>query len=228
MLSSPDLAAIAALIGEPTRATMLVELMGGRALTASELAMRADVAASTASDHLARLVAGGLLTCVAQGRHRYFRLATPGVARTLEALGILARPAPPRDHFEAELFEGIRYARTCYDHLAGRLGVAITDALVDRDVLRANGEDYRVSKAGDTWFAAFGVDASALRRGRRAFARSCLDWTERRPHLAGALGSALLKRLLDLGWFERSEGERALQVTPRGRDGLRAELGLTI
>ncbi len=224
--TDPNLATVASLIGEPTRAAMLLELMGGRALTATELATRAAVASSTASDHLARLVRGGLLACVAQGRHRYYRLASADVARVIESLGVLSHRADGRARVEPDLDATLRFARTCYDHLAGRLGVAIADALVDHWVMQIEGDGYRLTPAGDAWLTAFGLDIAAARRTRRAFARSCLDWTERRPHLAGALGSALLARLLELGWIERFDGERALELTPLGQAGLRAELGL--
>jgi DNA-binding transcriptional ArsR family regulator len=221
-----SLASVAALIGDPTRAAILVELMGGRALTATELATRAGVASSTASDHLARLVRGGLLGCVAQGRHRYYRLASAEVAGVIEALGVLAPPSPGRQPVEPDLAAGLLLARTCYDHLAGRLGVAIIDALVARRALQADGDSYRLTPSGETWLTAFGVDVAAARRRRRAFARACVDWTERRPHLAGALGQALLARLLGVGWLERLDGERVLHVTPLGEAGLRSELGL--
>lgn len=228
MAAHPDLAAVAALIGEPARATMLVDLLDGRALTASELAARADVAPSTASEHLTRLVAGGLLACDAQGRHRYYRLADAGVARALESLGALARPTRPADRFEQELLQGLRLARTCYDHLAGRIGVAVADALTSRHLIEEDGSEYRVTPAGQAWFVALGVDVAAARRRRRAWARRCLDWSERRPHLAGALGAALLARLLELDWVERLDGERALRVTPAGRDGLLRRLDLQL
>src|SRR5206468_1306012 len=155
MLGDPDVAALAALIGEPARAAMLLELMTGRALTASELAVRAEVSASTASEHLARLVDGGLLTREAQGRHRYYRLASPRVARVLESLATLARPATPDDPYSHELQQGFRLARTCYDHLAGRISVAVLDALLARGVLAEQDGGYRVTRAGDAWFAAF-------------------------------------------------------------------------
>jgi DNA-binding transcriptional ArsR family regulator len=226
MSTDPSLATVAALIGDPTRAAILVELMGGRALTATELSARAGVASSTASDHLARLVRGGLLSCMAQGRHRYYRLASAEVAGVIEAIGALAPPALHRQTAEPEIVAGLRLARTCYDHLAGRLGVAIVDALVVRQVMVADGDGYRLTPFGEDWLTAFGVDIVGARKRRRAFARACLDWTERRPHLAGALGGALLARLIEIGWIERWDGERVLQLTPLGEAGLRSELGV--
>ncbi len=226
MHTDPSLATVAGLIGDATRAAILLELMGGRALTATELATRAEVAPSTASDHLARLVGGGLLSCVAQGRHRYYRLASAEVARVVEALGVLTPPAREAARFEPELVHSLRFARTCYDHLAGQLGVAIADALIERQILVPEGDGFRLTPDGERWLANLGVDVARARRLRRAFARACLDWTERRPHLAGALGSALLARLLDLGWLERIDGERAVELTPLGQAGLGAELGI--
>jgi DNA-binding transcriptional ArsR family regulator len=226
MKTHPDIAAVAALIGEPARAAMLVELLDGRALTASELAARVEIAPSTASEHLAKLVAGALLACEARGRHRHYRLAGPGVASALEILGTLARHARPVDDFEHELLHDIRFARSCYDHLAGRLGVAITESLLDHRFMVEADRDFRLTSDGEGWFAGFGVDLGAARQARRAFARRCLDWSERRPHLAGALGAGLLARLLELGWVERRDGERTLRLTPAGQDGLDATLGL--
>ncbi|MFN8521491.1 MAG: winged helix-turn-helix domain-containing protein [Chloroflexota bacterium] len=223
-----NLATVCALIGEPTRAAMLLELMAGFALTATELATRARVAPSTASDHLAKLVVGGLVNCTPQGRHRYYGLASVDVARLIEALGTLtdtmARPHATR----ANAVEGLRFARTCYDHLAGRLGVDVAAALIRRGAVRLEGDAFRLTPQGDSWMVAFGVDLGAARRKRRAFTRACLDWTERRPHLAGALGSAVLMRLLQLGWLERTQGERVLHLTPRGAAGLHAQLGLAL
>jgi len=226
MATHVRLAQIGALFAEPTRAVMLAELMGGRALTATELAARADIAPSTASTHLARLVDGGLLAVEVQGRHRYYRLAGPEVARMIETLGAFPQPAEDQDVSECEEVEGLRFARTCYDHLAGRLAVAIRNAMIERGLLLEHGAEHQVTPAGEAWFADFGVDLAAARRARRSFARRCLDWTERRPHLAGALGAALLVRLVERGWIVRVPGERLVELTPAGRAGLARELGL--
>jgi ribosomal protein L34 len=214
MAAHTDLAAIAALIGNPARAAMLSDLLCGSALTATELAVRADIAPSTASEHLSRLVAGRLSAVEAQGRHRYYRLADPGVARMLEALGACA-PASPPDHAR-QVPRDLRLARTCYDHLAGHLGVALRDALLERGRLAEAGADHIVTPDGSRWFATFEIDIDAARASRRSFARRCLDWSERRPHLAGALGAALLDRLLERGWLVRIPGERQLIVTADG------------
>ncbi|PGH44608.1 transcriptional regulator, ArsR family [Micromonospora sediminicola] len=220
------LAGLAALLADPTRAEFCLALLDGRAWTAGELARRAGVAASTASDHLTRLVRGGLLAEERQGRHRYVRLADPSVAQLLEDLTARA-PAPatsPRTLRAASAGAALAYARTCYDHLAGRLGVLLHDALLARGVLdRAGG--LALTPAGMSWLAEMGVPVEPLRAARRPLVRDCLDWTERRPHLAGALGAALCGRFLDLGWTARGTG-RAVRLTPAGRDGLAAALAL--
>jgi DNA-binding transcriptional ArsR family regulator len=209
----PDLAPVGFLLGDPTRASMLSELSDGRALTAGELAARAGVSPSTASAHLSRLVTGGLLAVVAQGRHRYYRLAGEPVAHALETLAALAPAATARDPFEREVLTGLRFARTCYGHLAGRLGVGLRDGLLERGLLREAGAEHRVTPAGEAWLAEVGVDLAAARRARRSFARACLDWSERRPHLAGSLGDSLLAALVERGWVARRPGERAVDLT---------------
>jgi DNA-binding transcriptional ArsR family regulator len=228
MGSFPDLAQVGALVGDQTRAAMLTELMDGRALTAGELAARAGVSPSTVSAHLTRLVEGGLVVVVRQGRHRYARLAGPRVAAALESLAWLA-PAPrPRDQFEREVLSGVRFARSCYGHLAGRLGVAVLDRLVERELVLPDGIEHRVTDVGAAWFGGLGVDLEAARRARRSFARACLDWSERRPHLAGAVGDAMLTALVERGWLQRRPGERAVDLTEAGRRGLESSLGLSL
>jgi DNA-binding transcriptional ArsR family regulator len=207
---------------------MLAELMDGRALTASELAGRAEVSPPTASAHLAKLVGGGLLAVKAQGRHRYYRLAGHQVGLVLVAIGTLAPPKPPRSAFAREVFVGLRHARMCYDHLAGKLGVALVDTLLRQGTLVYTGLAFDTAPGGEARLAAFGVDVSAARRSRRAFARRCLDWTERQPHLAGALGAHLTARLIELRWLERLPDERRLVVSARGRCGFVDELGVSI
>lgn len=221
-----DLATVAALIGNPARAAMLSDLLCGSALTATELAVRAEISPSTASEHLTRLVAGHLIAVEAQGRHRYYRLAGADVARMLEALGAYA-PATSPDHAR-NVPNDLRFARTCYDHLAGHLGVAIRDALVERGHIAEAGAEHVVTPDGERWFATFGVDLDAARASRRSFARRCLDWSERRPHLAGALGAALLHRMGERGWLVQVPGERQVILTPDGRRGLARDLGITI
>ncbi len=240
MDADPDIARVAALIGDPARSAILQSLLGGLALPATELALRAGVSAQTASSHLQKLTESGLLAVERSGRHRYYRLGSPEVAHCLEALGALA--APPRDRAarvarvaDDEPTRALRLARSCYDHLAGRVGVAVNDALLGGEYLRpaaAADGGLELTPAGAGWFAAaLGVEVEALTgggRGRRAFARPCLDWSERRPHLAGALGAALLSRLLALDWLARRPDGRALRLTVAGRQGLRRELALDL
>ncbi len=219
------MAAVAALIGEPARAAILDALLDGGGLPASELARRAGVTPSTASAHLSRLAAGGLLACEPAGRERRYRLASPDVAEALETLARIAPRREVRSLRGAGRAEAIRAARTCYDHLAGRLGVGLTEALVARDALVLRGAAYDLTASGESLLADLGVDVASARGRRRAFTRACLDWTERRPHLAGALGAALADALLEAGWVERRPADRGLRVTPAGRRGL-ARLGV--
>lgn len=220
------LAGFAALLADPTRAGFCLALLDGRAWTAGELARSAGVAASTASDHLTRLVRGGLLVEERQGRHRYVRLAGPAVAQLVEDLAARAPTpaAPPRTLRAASAGAALAYARTCYDHLAGRLGVLLYDALLARGVLDRTG-GLALTPAGTSWLADLGVPVEPLRAARRPLVRDCLDWTERRPHLAGALGAALCARLLDLGWTAPGTG-RSVRLTPTGRHALAEALAL--
>ncbi|WP_028637572.1 ArsR/SmtB family transcription factor [Nocardioides sp. URHA0032] len=215
-----DLAATGALIGDPSRARMLDALMGGRALAAGELARIAGVGASTASEHLARLRDGGLVEVVAHGRHRYYRIAGPDVGAALEALSQVAPPRPVRSLRQSGHAQALGFARTCYDHLAGACGVALHDAMIDRGWLT---RAYDVTPAGHAGLAGWGVDVGAARARRRSFARPCLDWTERRPHLAGSLAAGITDGLVERGWFvRRSADSRALRLTDAGRAGMQA------
>lgn len=227
MPSIAALAETAALVGEPARAAMLAALMDGRALTASELAACAGIAPQTASTHLARLEAAGLLAMERQGRHRYHRLASPAVARMVEGIMQVAnaRPRQARPPRVGPADAALRHARTCYDHLAGRLGVGIADALVARGHLELSADGGAVTAGGAAFFAGLGI-AAAGGRGARPFCRPCLDWSERRPHIAGALGAAICARCLELGWVRRRPGTRALEVTHAGRQGFAAAFGL--
>jgi len=223
-----DVAAAAALIGEPARAALLLALMEEDALPARELAARARVAPSTASGHLARLVDGGLLAGERRGRHRYFRLADPAVAVALEALAAIAPTRPVRSLRDATVSEAIRHARTCYDHLAGRLGVELSAALERERVLAYDGEGYVVGPAAPTRLGDLGIDLEELSGRRRPLVRSCLDWSERRRHVAGALGAALAERLFELDWLRRRTTNRSVEITSIGRERLRAQFGLEL
>jgi len=228
MPSLSAFAETAALIGEPARATMLTALLDGRALTAGELARAAGIAPQTASLHLARLTRAGLLAVERQGRHRYHRLANVAVARMLE--GILAvaeqqvRAVPrtgPRD-------QALREARTCYDHLAGRFGVALTQGMLRAGELDWSADGGALTASGEAKLGTLGIDVARLRGRGRTWCRPCLDWSERVPHLAGAVGAALCERCIALGWVKRLPGTRALLVTPEGRRGARAAFGLGV
>ncbi|MGH3735070.1 MAG: ArsR/SmtB family transcription factor [Micromonosporaceae bacterium] len=217
-------ARVAALLAEPHRASICLALLDRRAWTAGELARLTGVAASTMSAHLDRLVAGGLVVTERQGRHRYVRLAGVRAAQLLEELTGYADPvSPPRSLRAANATRALAAARTCYDHLAGLLGVGVLDTLADRGLVEV-GTGIAITGNGVGWFADLGVDIAALRGARRPVTRACLDWTERRSHLAGAAGAALCQRCFDLGWIERaasrnSAATRAVRVTPAGRRG---------
>jgi len=223
--AGPDLASLARLLADGTRAGFCLALLDGRAWTATELARHAGVAPSTATEHLHALVRGNLLTEERQGRHRYVRLAGPQVAELIENLAALApeRTTAPRSLSAAGRRQALAHARTCYDHLAGTIGVAITDAMVERRLLDL-GHGLRLTSAGETWLGDLGI---AIPTGtRRPSVRSCLDWTERRPHLAGAVGAALCRHAFDADWITRVGTTRAVAVTPLGRQALRHHLGL--
>ena len=280
-----DVVPAAALIAEPTRAAMITALLDDRPLAAGELARLAGVSPATASAHLARLLNGGLVTMIKQGRHRYYYLAGPEVAAAMEALAHLgnATPVPVRSLRESRDAAALAEARTCYDHLAGRAGVALLEALLARGTLTpapgggqlaacgpndgahpdgnggpagggpgGNGspdgagagqvgrhadaapqapvrpEAFEVTADGMATLTSFGLNVGALEKIRRRFAGACLDWTERKPHLNGALGAAVTARLLGLGWIERGSRRRAVRVTPAGRDGLAATFGWSL
>lgn len=220
----PYLAEIAHLMGDPARANMLHALMDGRALTAKELAWLAGVAPQTASGHLARLMQGGLLTVAAQGRHRYYRLAGPEVATALEGLMVLAGTQPSSRRLPSRVGEELSRARTCYDHFAGRLGIGLHDALVAEGHLSVADGGYGLTPSGAAVFTALGVDIGAATAGRRAALRPCLDWSERRPHLAGSLAAALACRCFETGWVRRKKDSRAVTLTDEGKDALTAAL----
>ncbi len=214
---------IAAGLAHPARAAMVQILMDGRQHTASDLAAEADLLPQTASGHLRALEKAGLVSARKQGRHRVFTLPGPEVAGVVEALSVFAGPPRPRLAREPRPIE---IARVCYDHLAGRLGVGLTELLSERGYLQEEGRRFRLSPQGKEWFSRLGVDVEAAARQRRAFALSCLDWTERRPHLAGALGAALLRRLVERGWCRRLERTRVLEISGEGWRALHESLGI--
>ena len=222
MSDGPNIARIAALIGDPARAQILSVLMADRALTATELAAHANVTRPTVSSHLGKLLDARLIAVEAQGRHRYFRLADRDVARLIESLmgvafrtGSVRLASSPRD-------PALRKARVCYDHLAGELAVWAFERLVTHSVFRSDTRGFALNPAGVRWFADFGIDADALAAQRRTLCRPCLDWGERRHHLAGSLGAALLDRCLALRWARRARDSRVIAFTPHGEREFRA------
>jgi DNA-binding transcriptional ArsR family regulator len=222
-------ATIGELFGDPARAAILIALLDGRARTAGELALAGNISPQSASGHLAKLTAGGLLAVRSQGRHRYYELANADVAHALEAAGSLGahRAHGSDSHLPSARLahSDIRMARSCYDHLAGVVAVDLTQRMESSGAIRACGEwEYELGRAGEKFFVGLGVNVDALRSGRRAFARRCLDWTERKPHLAGALGAALFARLLELGWVARKHDSRVVRVTHLGERKI-ADLG---
>jgi DNA-binding transcriptional ArsR family regulator len=240
-----DIAALGSVLADERRCRILLALGDGRALPASVLADEAGVAPSTASEHLKRLRSAGLVRLERHGRHRYFRLAGPQVGELLEVLSRLSRAAPVRSLRQGTRAEALRAARTCYDHLAGRLGVALMEALLDQGVLEGgdglfrpdrtardrlaaagNDVDYRLTEAGVRRLEEFGIDLDALPQ-RRPLVRYCVDWSEQRHHLGGTVGRALAHRLLELRWLRRADSGRAVHVTPLGRTEL-PRLGVSL
>ena len=217
MKDGPDIARVAALIGDPARANILSALMSGRALTVTELAAEAGVTASTASIHLSKLEAGGLIKFNKQGRHRYAALAGPDVADVLEALMGLAQSTGATRVRTGPRDPEMRKARVCYDHLAGEMGVALYDSLLASGAIVAADEDVRLTDAGMARLSGFGIDIATLTTKRRKLCRPCLDWSMRRNHLAGAVGAALLTRMQDLGWAKREQGSRVVTFSSAGR-----------
>ena len=226
MKEGPDITSVAALVGEPARANMLIALMSGLALTAGELAREANVTAPTASAHLSKLREANLVTMVVQGRHRYFRLAGSDVAAALEGLMDLAartgnlrtRPGPQD--------AAMRAARVCYDHLAGTAGVQLYDALVVQGVIVVSAEGLRLSPAGRSRFVAEGIDVDAMQHKNRALCRTCLDWSERRSHLAGPLAKALLDLFIARDWAQREAGSRAIRFSKSGQAAFEALIAM--
>ena len=216
MKDGPDIARIASLIGDPARANMLTALMAGRALTATELAHEAGVTAQTASSHLARLVAGGLVRDRRQGRHKYVTLASDEVARVLESLMGLAAGAGHLRTRTGPRNAALRKARVCYNHLAGEMGTVLYDRMHAVGALTTLGDALDLTESGHAWLGRFDLDAAAFARGRAPLCRACLDWSERRSHLGGRLGRAVLARIESLGWAHREGQSRVIRFTPDG------------
>src|SRR5262245_21682772 len=211
----PDVARVAALVGDPSRAAILLALSDGRALPSGELARHASIAPQTASAHLDKLFRARLLAVEIHGRHHYYRLRGPQVARLLESLSIVA--LRPRAAVHNDSATALRFARICYDHLAGKLGVAMTCALRDRGYVADSDAGYNVTHRGEAWFGDLGVAVAQLRAGRRPLTRRCLDWSEQQPHLAGALGAALANTCMKLRWITRARTGRIVYLTEKGQ-----------
>ena len=235
MTTTNQIAEIGALVGEPARAAMLAALMDGRALTATELACLSRITPQTASSHLARLTSAGLLAVAKQGRHRYHRLASPAVARMLEGIMQIAASQLPKLRRAIAVVprdQAVRLARTCYDHLAGRLGVAIAEALVERRAIEFEDDGGQLTHRGERFLETLGIvlpePGAGARRSTRPVCRPCLDWSERRVHVAGRVGAAICSHCLDEDWVRRLKGTRALAITPRGRQQLRKHFGVAL
>lgn len=234
MASTGEFAEIAALAGDPARAAMLHALMDGRALTARELARAAGVTPQTASSHLARMTVAGLLAVAQQGRHRYHRLASPAVARMMESImQVTLESARSRPVVVGPREAALRAARTCYDHLAGRLGVALADALVEAGHVELSDDAGLMTKSGIVLLNRLGIDLDGIatrggKRPARVLCRPCLDWSERRAHLGGAMGAALCAHCFRQGWIRRNPDTRAVSITPKGRLQMRETFGLRL
>ena len=227
-VSGNSLAEVAALIGDPARANILHALVDGRALTAGELAWHAGVSAQTTSGHLAKLADANLIALEKQGRHRYFRLASAEVAEAMEALMLVAANGPRRHRPTGPRDEALRAARTCYDHLAGRLAVAMADRLSALGFIILSDGAAAITEKGHRFFRDFGIDLDGDAQSTRPLCRTCLDWSERRSHLAGRLGAALCQKCLDLGWIKRGKDSRAVTFTPKGIEGFRSTFGIAL
>ena len=217
MHEEPDIARIASLVGDPARANMLTALMDGGALTASELALEAGVTMPTASSHLAKLVEGGLLTLQQQGRHRYYSLSGHHVASMLETISGVAERVGPKRARPGPRDAVMREARICYDHLAGEKGVALYDSLLSRRILALRDDNVEVGPTGRVFFDELGIDLASLSGQRRPLCRACLDWSVRRSHLAGALGAAMLNKMMERRWVRRDPQSRAILFSPTGK-----------
>jgi len=231
MTDAPDITRIASLLADPARASIVWTLIDGTTRPAGELAFAANVSAQSASAHLAKLVEGGLLQSEAQGRHRYFRIASSealGLIESLASFGASVRPRVPRHPPLVRAMPGqFLHARTCYDHLAGEMAVEVCRAMLTARWLVAEGQEFKTTRLGREKLSALGIDSSREYKGRRAFARGCVDLTQRRPHLAGELGATLLDFYVREGWVLRTRDSRVVTITPRGHQAFRRKPGVS-
>lgn len=216
MMDEDKFITISALVCEPTRARMLWNLLDGRAYTAGELAIVADISATSASNHLAKLLEADLLKVESQGRHRYFSFSRPDVAYVVESLASLANHNPTKAKNNTVAPNGVKYCRSCYDHMAGFVGVQITEALESKGLIEKSGTDYVVTEKGWEWLNLLDISKNGISNKRRPLAKQCLDWSERRPHLAGQMGALILIKMLEKNWFKKVQFSRELVVTSKG------------
>ena len=219
---------VATLIGDRARSAMLWNLMDGRAYTATELSLCADISAQSASNHLSKLVNANILAVERQGRHRYYRFANSEAAQVIESMTSLMAFNKDIKKIGRPGIEGITYARTCYDHLAGKAGVEITGSLIKNGIIKTSGKNYEVSRKGNDWFGSIGIDIEEVKLHKRSFAHQCLDWSERKHHLAGALGASLLRIMLKKDWIRKRNDTREVTITPKGKIELKKLLDLDI
>ena len=219
---------IAVLIGDKSRAIMLWNLLDGRSYTASELAVCADVSPQSASNHLTKLVASEILAVTKQGRHRYYTFQNASVAQAIESMASLIPNHEGYKRVKRPHPKGLTEARTCYDHLAGALGVKLTEALIDNGILKFLNKDYVVTSYGEKWFLSFGIDVRQLKNEKRSLAYQCLDWSERRHHIAGALGAKIFENMLQKGWVKKVKNSRQIILLPEGKKMLKELLNLDV
>ncbi|MEP6747159.1 MAG: winged helix-turn-helix domain-containing protein [Bacteroidota bacterium] len=219
---------IALLIGDPVRATIMWTLLDGKAFTATELAIAANTSASNISMHLAKLVQADLLTAESQGRHRYYTFARKEIAYAIEAMSTMIPNSSNKNKFIDEIMPAIKQCRTCYDHLAGKMGVSIADSMLKQKIIIETGNNFDLGNSGKKWFAALEIDTEALQQQRRSFLRPCLDWSERRHHIAGSLAAALLDKMLEKDWMRKIKNSRVVVITAKGQKNLYERLQLTV
>ncbi|CAM3819222.1 winged helix-turn-helix domain-containing protein [Aeromicrobium ponti] len=228
MRSGPDASTIASLISDPSRAAILTVLMDGRSHPAGDLAYAANIKPQTASFHLAKMLEVNVVSLEKQGRHRYYRIENIEIAKALETLLAISPQPKVKSFKQVTENENLRFARTCYDHLAGKLGVKLMDALVDKGYIIEESNEILITKEGEIFLELFDIPLDIVRKKRRSFVHKCLDWSERRHHLAGALGHELFERFFELQWIERMEKTRAIRITSAGRKGLNELLSITL
>lgn len=221
MNGSPNVALVATLVSEASRAAILTALLDGRFHPASDLAYMAGIKPQTASFHLAKMIDANIVTVEKHGRHRYYGIRNQEVAQIMESLLSIAPPIEIKSFKHASENKGLRFARTCYDHLAGNLGVQLTNSLMNMGVINEEKDDFYLTEIGEEFFKSFQINLEEVKKKRRSFSHKCLDWSERRHHLGGALGNALLDRLLELNWVERVPKTRAIKITSEGKNGLK-------